>query len=127
MGLIGASKPTSWQGTDAIERQVYSVRNALVDIYLSGVRGISPPVPGHEYKLVPREAAEGYLEKGRKVVRWMEDQRRGPTAKARRYMEHQLAEIRRLLADAERVFAGGRQKMTAEDYRKLDDYLGVRR
>jgi hypothetical protein len=125
MSLLSSSKPTSWAGTDAIERQFYSVRNALVDIYLSGVKGISTPVPGHEYKLVPREAAEGYLEKGRKVLRWMEDQRRGPTTKARRYMENSLTELRRLLGQAEAVYRGGRPKMTAEDYRKYRESLGL--
>lgn len=126
MSLLSSTKPAQWAGTDTIERQFYSVRNALVSVYLDGVRGISTPVPGHENKLVPREAADGYLEKGRKVLRWMEDQRRGPTAKARRYMEHQIAELRRLLTNAERVYAGGRQKMSADDYRKYRESLGLR-
>lgn len=128
MSLLSASKPspTSWAGTDAVEREFHNVREPLVSIYLDGIQGISRPVPDNAHRLYPRDRAEAALEKARKTLRWMEDQKAAPRGRARRYQEHTVTELRRLLGQAEAVYRGGPQKMDAASYRAYRASLGVR-
>ena len=104
----------------AIEGQFNKVRNWLVGIWLDGVKGISPD-RGHAQMSV--EKADEGLAKGRTVLAWMEAQRRGPTAEARRYMEDKQDELRRLVKQAEAVRSGAPQKMTSKDYDALSRWL----
>ncbi len=115
-----------WAGINSNERQINSVHNALVSIVLDGVVGVSPEHPGHEWRMVPSEKADQFIERGRQVLANLESQSPAPRGHARRWMEHNTAELKRLLADAEAVRAGSRpQKMTPDDYEALRKSLGV--
>lgn len=116
---------TPWQGTDANEAAYNRVHNMLVYIILDGVAGISTPVHGHEYKLIPRADAERYVAKGEETLARFRAQRRAPTAYARRWMENKTRQLTDLVDRARIVLEGGPQKMTAASYDELRVHLGL--
>lgn len=110
-----SARPTRpWSGIDYNERVINGVRNALVEIYLHGVVGVSSPVEGHERKLVPVDAADRFLLRGRKALDDLESQK--APASARSWRDHNVGELRRLLEQAQDVRDGAPQNMTAEGY-----------
>lgn len=110
----------TWDGTDALERQINSVRNALVYVLLDGVAGVSVPVPGYEYKLIPQSDATRTLEKGRKVLDRLAMQKAPRSSRrAQRWFTYHRAELTRIYDRALAVAQGRPQKMRALDYQAL--------
>lgn len=120
---VNAPGRRSWQGTDHNERAYNRVHNMLVGIILDGVKGVSPELPGHEWRLIPPEKADEYIERGRKVLADFESQS-APRGNAQKWLTRKTEELRRLLSDAEAVRSGARpQKMTPDDYETLKKSL----
>ena len=109
-----SSMSTSWQGTEYNERLFNGVRNALVGIYLDGVKGISPDRGHHQ---VPIDKADAYIEKARAVFAKLVMQIAPRAVKGRH--SHQVDELSRLINKAVAVRNGAPQKMTASDYANL--------
>jgi hypothetical protein len=74
-----------WQGTQYIERRYYDVQPGLAAAAL-GMRG-------------PHDTS---MARARELLSWLESQKKGPNASARHFMEHKIAEVRRLLVMAEK-------------------------
>lgn len=124
---MAGSKP--WQGTDRNEAVVNSVNNALVAVILDGVKGVSPPHPGHEWRQISPEEADAIIARGKKALADLEGQAPAPggaKGRAQKWMAYEIDKLRRQVSDAEAVRAGKRpQKMKPEDYEALRKSLGV--
>ena len=108
----------SWQGTDYNERLINSVRNALVSIYLDGVKGVSPPVTGEERRLLSSADADRYIAKARVVYAKLVDQK--PLRSVKAWLDRHVKELDSLITKAVAVRDGRTpQKMTAADYAAL--------
>lgn len=114
----------SWQGTDYNERLFNGVRNALVDVYLWGVKGVSADHGYGTQRMVTPEAADRYINKARTVYVNFVDQKAPPSAKT--WMSHKIKELDRLIRQAVAVREGGPQKMTADEYATYRKSLGLR-
>lgn len=115
----------SWQGTDYNERLINSVHNALVGIYLDGVRGVSPPVRGEERRLISPEEADRYIAKARVVYAKIVDQK--PLRSVKSWHDRKVKQLDDLISKAVAVREGRTpQKMTEKDYEALRKSLGVR-
>jgi len=108
-------------GIDANDRAFHGVHNALVGIFLDGVKGVSPDL-GH-YQPTP-EQADATLERARRLLADFESQTRIPRGRAQRWMENKIDQLRRYIEKAEAVRSGERpQQMTPEDYENLRKHL----
>lgn len=108
-------------GIDANERAFHGVHNALVGIFLDGVKGVSPDL-GH-YQPTP-EQADATLERARRLLADFESQTRIPRGRAQRWMQNKIDELRRHIEKAEAVRSGeSAQQMTPEDYENLRKHL----
>lgn len=113
-----------WQGTDYNEWLFSSVRNALVDVYLHGVKGVSLD-RGEKHKMVPPEDADRYIAKARVVYAKLVDQKPPRSVKSRH--ERQVSELNGLINKAVAVREGTTpQKMTEADYAAYRASLGLR-
>ena len=119
----------SWQGINRNEAIVNSVHNALVSVILDGVKGVSPPHPGHEWRQISPEEADAIIARGKHALADLEGQAPAPggaRGRAQKWMGHTIDTLRRQVSDAEAVRAGKRpQKMTPDDYEALRKSLGV--
>jgi hypothetical protein len=119
----------SWQGLNRNEAIVNSVHNALVAVILDGVKGVSPPHPGHEWRQISPEEADAIIARGKHALADLEGQAPAPggaRGRAQKWMGHAIDTLRRQVSDAEAVRAGKRpQKMKPEDYEALRKSLGV--
>jgi len=113
----------SWQGTDYNERRFNSVRNALVDIYLWGVQGVSPD-QGYPHKMITPEAADRYINKAREIYVDFVEQKAPRAVKSRH--EHKIKELDGLIHKAVAVREGATQKMTPDEYAGYRKSLGLR-
>jgi hypothetical protein len=114
----------SWQGTDSNERAFNGVRNALVDIYLWGVKGVSEDHGYGEQRMVSPEAADRYINKARTLYVNFVEQKAPASAKA--FHSHKIKELDGLIRKAVAVREGGQQKMTADEYAAYRKSLGLR-
>lgn len=115
---------SSWQGTDYNERLFNGVRNALVAIYLDGVKGVSPD-RGYEWKMVSPEEADRYIAKARMVYVKLVDQKAPRASKG--WLDRKIKELDGLITKAVAVREGrSPQKMTTADYEALQKHLGRR-
>jgi len=123
---FGSAAPTiSWQGTDYIEKRLHSVRNALVAVYLNGVRGISDGDVPWARSQVSKDEADRIIGKASDVLAWMKSQKRAPTAHTRHWMQHHTADLGRLLSQVEAVRAGSAPKTTRKSHNEYLQSLGI--
>lgn len=115
---------TSWQGTDSNERRIHSVHNALVDIYLWGVQGVSPDY-GYAHKIVSPEVADRHIARARQIYVELVEQKAPPSARA--WKDRKIKELDGLIARAAAVREGRPQKMDAAGYEAYRRSLGLSR
>lgn len=114
----------SWQGTDYNERRFNSVRNALVDIYLWGVQGVSQDYGYGQQRMISPEAADRYINKAREIYVEFVDQKAPRSAKS--WLDHKIKELDGLINKAVAVREGRPQKMQVEEYAEYRKSLGLR-
>ncbi len=95
-----------WAGINSNERAFHNVRNALVGIILDGVQGVSPDTGVRQHS---PDKADEILDRARRTLKDFESQK-AQRGRTQRWMEHTTNELRRLIADAEAVRAGGPPK-----------------
>ena len=111
-----------WKGTDYNEKIFNSVRNALVGIYLDGVKGVSPD---RGRQMISPEEADRYIAKARRVYVELVEQK--PPRSAKAFYDHKIKELDDLIEKAVAVREGQRdQKMTEADYAANRKALGLR-
>jgi hypothetical protein len=77
----------SWQGTDYIERRVNNVHNKLVAVILGDTHGTK---------------RSEYIGEGEAVLTWLLSMKtKGAGARGKRFLEHKINEMRRLVHKAE--------------------------
>src|SRR5258706_552299 len=79
---------------------------ALVGIILDGVQGVSPDTGVRQHS---PDKADEILDRARRTLKDFESQK-AQRGRTQRWMEHTTNELRRLIADAEAVRAGGPPK-----------------
>jgi len=112
----------SWQGTDYNERLFNGARNMLVDVYLWGIKGVSPD-RGYPRKMVSPGDADRYISKARVVYAKLVDQK--PPRAVKGWYEHKVKELDGLINKAVAVRDGAPQKMTEADYAAYRKSLGL--
>jgi len=108
-----------WNGIDYNEKLFNGVRNGLVDVYLWGVRGVSPTHGYPATRQLSAAQADAIISKGRALYAKFVAQE--PPRSAKAWHDRHVAELDRLISKAVAVRDGGPQKMQASewaDYRK---------
>lgn len=113
-----------WPGIEYNEKRINGVHNAIVDIYLHGVRGVSPVRADHGHKQLDPDKADKYLAHANAVYAELAAQT--PPRTARTWFQSNLKRLGDLIEKATAVRQGrAEQKMTVEGYaeyrRSLDD------
>jgi hypothetical protein len=112
-----------WQGTDYNERLLNKVRNGLVDVYLWGVKGVSPD-RGAPHKMVPAAEADAIINMARFNYAKLVDQK--PPRSVKAWHERKLNELDGLIDKAVAVRDGKTsQKMTEAGYAAYRKSLGL--
>jgi hypothetical protein len=113
-----------WQGIDFNERLYNGVHNALVDVYLWGVKGVSPE-RGYTWKMVPPDDADRYIAKARIAYAKLVDQK-PPRGRAKSWHDRHVNDLNGLINKAVAVREGTTpQKMTEADYAAYRKSLGL--
>lgn len=115
----------SWQGTDYNEKLFNGVRNALIDVYLWGVEGVSPDHGYSHKRMVTPESADRYIAKARVTYAKLVDQK--PPRAVKSWHENKVKELDGLINKAVAVREGRTpQRMTEADYAAYRKSLGLR-
>ena len=104
-----------WSGSDYNEKRFNGARNMIVDVYLHGVKGVSPVRTGHARDQIDPGEADRLLQKATAVYAELAAQH--PPRSARLSHDSHVRQLGDLIEKVTAVRSGAaEQKMTDHDY-----------